>query len=84
MSKEIERAIHARLFAFPLRIRLGRKVVRNLADRLRKCDTQFAARIVITEQNISDCRSTLGAGKPSFNNSGNVFVDPIDADGPAV
>src|SRR5689334_15900849 len=84
VAKVKERAVHPRLFSLPLRVGLRWEVVRNLPDSLWKRDGQFAAWVVIAKQHIGDCRSALGAGKPCLNNSGYIFVDPVDAHRPAI
>src|SRR5260370_33285374 len=79
VSEVIERAVNSRLLTFPLRLGLGRKIERDLSDRLRKSHRQLSAGVVVAEQNVGDRSAALRAGKPCFQNPGHVLVYPVDA-----
>src|SRR5437588_5912790 len=84
VSEIIERAVDARLLALPLRVGLRGEVVRYLPDGLRECDGEFAARIVVAEENVCYPSAALRAGEPSLDDAGHVLVHPVDAQGPPV
>src|SRR2546423_9588929 len=84
VAEIIERTIDARLLALPLRVGLRGEVVRYLPGGLRKSDGQFAARIVVAEENVGDGSAALRAGKPGLDDAGDVLVHPVDAHGSPV
>src|SRR5205085_12164394 len=63
VSEIIERAVHARLLALPLRVGLRRKIIRYLSNRLRKSDRELPARIVVAEENVGYPSAALRAGE---------------------
>src|SRR6185312_3126192 len=84
MPEIVKCPIHASFLALPLRVGFRGKVERYLPYRLRKSHSEFAARVVIAEQSISNGSSSMNAGKPGFNNSRYVLINPIDAQRPPV
>src|SRR5258705_12546671 len=84
MAEIVERSINTGLLAFPLGVWFCRKIERDLPNRFREGHSQLAARVVITEQHISDRRAALHAGKPGFEYSRHILVYPVDTYRPAI
>src|SRR5215471_5769305 len=84
VSEIVESAVDSRFLTFPLCLGLGRKIEWDLSDRLRESHRQFSAGVVVAKKYIGDCSSALHTGKPCFQNSGHVLVDPVDAHGATI
>jgi len=59
-------------------------VRRKLGDGFVERDGETSGGIVVTGENVGDGGATFFAGIPSFEDSGSVFVGPIDGEGAAI